>query len=38
MSTPELLVALTIVVVIPCATIITVAYLFVKGMKKDLEK
>jgi hypothetical protein len=37
MSTPELLVALLIVVGIPCATIVTVAVLFVKGMKKDLK-
>jgi len=37
MSNAELMVALLIVVGIPCATIVTVAYLFVKGMKKDLD-
>lgn len=33
MTNAELMVALLIVVGIPCATIITVAWLFVKGMR-----
>jgi hypothetical protein len=37
MSNNELMVALLIVVGIPCVTIVTVAWLFVKGMKKDLK-
>jgi uncharacterized protein YneF (UPF0154 family) len=37
MSNTEVLIALLIVVGIPCLTIIGVAWLFVKGMKKDLK-